>query len=140
MSFEKLQAILPERYRLIREIGRGGMAIVYLAEDTVEKREVAIKVLSGEIGSSLDATRFEREIKIAGDLSHPNILSAFDSGSGPGVVFYVMPFISGRSVRARLDEERQFPVADAIRITKEVCDALAFAHARGIVHRDIKPE
>jgi TolB-like protein/tetratricopeptide (TPR) repeat protein len=140
MSLEALQNALPDRYRVVREIGRGGMATVYLAEDIQEGRNVAVKVLSGELGSSLDATRFLREIKIAGELTHPNILQAYDSGSGAGVVYYVMPFIEGRSVRARLDEERQFPVDEAVRITCEVCDALAFAHERGIVHRDIKPE
>jgi serine/threonine protein kinase len=140
MTVDELADLLPPRYRVIREIGRGGMATVYLADDVDESRQVAIKVLSGELGSSLDATRFEREIKIAGELQHPNILRAYDSGSAKGIVFYVMPFIAGKSVRARLEEEKFLSVDEAIRITSEVCDALDFAHARGVVHRDIKPE
>jgi serine/threonine protein kinase len=140
MTVEELADLLPPRYRVKREIGRGGMATVYLADDVQESREVAIKVLSGELGSSLDATRFEREIKIAGELQHPNILRAYDSGSAKGIVFYVMPFIAGKSVRARLEEEKFLSIDEAIRITSEVCDALDFAHARGVVHRDIKPE
>ena len=140
MTVEELAELLLPRYRVKREIGRGGMATVYLADDVQESREVAIKVLSGELGSSLDATRFEREIKIAGELQHPNILRAYDSGSAKGIVFYVMPFIVGKSVRARLEEEKFLSIEEAIRITSEVCDALEFAHARGVVHRDIKPE
>ena len=140
MTVEELAELLPPRYRVKREIGRGGMATVYLADDVQESREVAIKVLSGELGGSLDATRFEREIKIAGELQHPNILRAYDSGSAKGIVFYVMPFIAGKSVRARLEEEKFLSIDEAIRITSEVCDALDFAHARGVVHRDIKPE
>jgi TolB-like protein/tetratricopeptide (TPR) repeat protein len=140
MTLEELDRLLPDRYRIIREIGRGGMATVYLAEDVAESRDVAVKVLSGELGSSLDGTRFLREIKIAGELTHPNILQAYDSGSAQGILFYVMPFVEGLSVRARLDDERLLPIDEAVRITVEVCDALAFAHERGIVHRDIKPE
>jgi TolB-like protein len=139
-TLELLQSALPERYRVLREIGRGGMATVYLAEDIPHARNVAVKVLSGELGSSMDGARFEREIQIAAGMSHPNILPAYDSGSSNGIHFYVMPFIEGESVRARLDRESQLPIEDAIAITCEVLDALTYAHARGIVHRDIKPE
>jgi eukaryotic-like serine/threonine-protein kinase len=140
MTAQDLQSALPGRYRVVREIGRGGMATVYLADDNETGRQVAIKVLTGELGSSLNATRFTREIKIAGELTHPNILQAFDSGAGQGLVYYVMPFVAGKSIRARIDEDGPLAVEDAVRITCEVCDALAYAHARGIVHRDIKPE
>ena len=140
VTLDLLQSALPERYRVLREIGRGGMATVYLAEDVPHARNVAVKVLSGELGSSLDGTRFQREIQIAARMSHPNILPAYDSGSANGIHFYVMPFIEGESVRARLDREKHLPIEDAIAITCEVCDALTHAHAMGIVHRDIKPE
>ena len=140
VTLDLLQSALPERYRALREIGRGGMATVYLAEDVPHGRNVAVKVFSGELGSSLDGARFQREIQIAARMSHPNILPAYDSGSANGIHFYVMPFIEGESVRARLEREKQLPIEDAIAITCEVCDALTHAHARGIVHRDIKPE
>jgi len=136
----ELQSALPDRYRVLREIGRGGMATVYLAEDVPHGRNVAVKVLSPELGSSIDAERFRREIQIAARLSHPNILPAYDSGSANGIYYYVMPFVEGESVRARIDRESQLPIEDAIAITCEVCDALAYAHAQGVVHRDIKPE
>ena len=139
-GFQDLQAALPDRYRVLREIGRGGMATVYLADDIPNARKVAIKVMSGELGASLDGERFQREIRIAGEIAHPNILPAYESGSGGGFLFYVMPFIEGESVRARLEREGQLGIDEALRITAEVCDALAFAHARGVVHRDIKPE
>ena len=139
-GFQDLQAALPDRYRLIREIGRGGMATVYLADDIPNARHVAIKVMSGELGATLDGERFQREIRIAAEIAHPNILPAYESGSGGGFHFYVMPFIEGESVRARLDKEGQLGIDEALRITAEVCDALSFAHARGVVHRDIKPE
>ena len=140
MTLDELQAALPDRYRVLREIGRGGMATVYLAEDVPHNRNVAVKVLSGELGSSVDGARFQREIQIAARMSHPNILPAYDSGSNNGVHYYVMPFIEGDSVRARLDHEKQLAIEEAIAITCEVCDALTYAHAQGIVHRDIKPE
>jgi TolB-like protein/predicted Ser/Thr protein kinase len=136
----ELQGALPERYRVKRELGRGGMAIVYLAEDVPHGRDVAIKVLSPELGSSIDSERFKREIQIAARLSHPNILPAYDSGSANGLHYYVMPFIEGESLRARLDRESQLAIEDAIALTCEVADALSYAHSQGIVHRDVKPE
>ena len=140
VQLEELINALPERYRVQREIGRGGMATVYLAEDVPHGRDVAVKVLSPELGSSIDAERFRREIQIAARLSHPNILPAYDSGSANGLLYYVMPYIEGESLRARLDRESQLPIEEAIALVCEVADALAYAHERGIIHRDIKPE
>ena len=140
MTLDELQRVLPDRYRVLREIGRGGMATVYLAEDVPHGRKVAVKVLSPERAGSIDGERFKREIQIAAQLSHPNILPAYDSGSGEGIHYYVMPFVEGESLRGRLERESQLPIEDAIAIACEVCDALAYAHAQGVVHRDIKPE
>ena len=140
MHTEEIQSALPDRYRVIREIGRGGMAIVYLAEDIPHEREVAVKVLSPQLGSAIDGERFRREIRIAAQLSHPNILPAYDSGGANGVLFYVMPFVQGESLRKRLDRVSQLTIEDAIAITCEVADALEYAHGQGVVHRDIKPE
>ena len=140
MQLEELQVALPDRYRIQREIGRGGMAVVYLAEDVPHGRDVAVKVLSPELTSSIDSERFRREIQIAARLSHPNILPAYDSGSANGLLYYVMPFIQGESLRSRLDRESQLPIEEAIALTCEVADALAYAHSQGVVHRDIKPE
>ena len=140
MRIEDLQSALPDRYRIKREIGRGGMAIVYLAEDVPHERDVALKVLSPELGSAIDGERFKREVRIAAQLSHPNILPAYDSGSANGLLYYVMPFVEGESLRVRLDRLSQLAIEDAIGITCEVADALAYAHSQGVVHRDIKPE
>jgi TolB-like protein len=140
VQLEELQIALPDRYRIQREIGRGGMAIVYLADDVPHGRDVAVKVLSPELTSSIDAERFRREIQIAARLSHPNILPAYDSGSANGLLYYVMPFVQGESLRAKLDRESQLPIEEAIAITCEVADALSYAHGQGVVHRDIKPE
>ncbi len=137
---EQLQSALSDRYRVKREIGRGGMAIVYLVEDIPHGRDVAVKVLSPELGSAIDGERFKREIRIAAQLSHPNILPAYDSGTENGLLYYVMPFIEGESLRARLDRVGQLTIEDAIGITCEVADALSYAHSQGVVHRDIKPE
>jgi serine/threonine-protein kinase len=116
------------------------MATVYLAKDLRHDREVAIKVLLPELSASIGADRFEREIKLAAKLQHPHILGLFDSGVAEGLMFYVMPFVKGESLRDRIDREGQLPIEDALRITFEVADALGFAHSQGIVHRDIKPE
>jgi len=137
---DRLKASISDRYEIIKELGRGGMATVYLAMDVKHEREVAIKVLLPELSATIGAERFEREIKVAAKLQHPNILGLFDSGEAGGLLFYVMPFVKGESLRDRLDREGQLPVEDAIQLTLEVADALGFAHQQNIVHRDIKPE
>jgi len=134
-----LRGALADRYTLEREIGRGGMATVYLAHDLRHERRVAIKVLHPELASVVTGERFLREIKLTAGLTHPHILPLHDSGEAGGFLYYVMPYVEGESLRARLARERRLPVDDALRITREVADALASAHARGIVHRDIKP-
>ena len=139
-TLERLKASIADRYAIERELGRGGMATVYLATDVRHERKVAIKVLLPDMSASIGAERFEREIKLAARLQHPHILGLFDSGSADGQLFYVMPFVDGESVRDRLDREKQLPVNDAIRIAIEIADALGYAHAQGIIHRDIKPE
>jgi Tol biopolymer transport system component/tRNA A-37 threonylcarbamoyl transferase component Bud32 len=135
-----LVAALADRYVLERELGAGGMATVYLAEDVRHRRKVAVKVLRPELAASMGPDRFLREIEIAAQLQHPHILPLLDSGDAGGFLFYVMPFVQGESLRDRLVRERELPVHDALRIITEVADALAHAHERGVVHRDIKPE
>ena len=137
---EHLRAAFADRYRIERELGRGGMATVYLAQDPKHNRRVAIKVLSPELAAALGAERFLREIEIAAGLSHPHILPLYDSGQVDGQLFYVMPHIEGESLRNRLDRERQLPIDDAVRLAQQVAAALDYAHRRDIVHRDIKPE
>jgi serine/threonine-protein kinase len=136
----RLQAALHGRYRVERELGQGGMATVYLAQDLRHDREVAIKVLRPELAASLGAERFLREIRVAARLQHPHILPLFDSGETDGLLFYVMPFVRGESLRSRMQREKQLSITDALRIAREVADALAFAHTAGVIHRDIKPE
>ena len=135
-----MNASLAGRYAVSRELGRGGMATVYLANDLKHDREVAIKVILPEMAATIGADRFEREIKVAARLQHPHILGMFDSGVVDGQMYYVMPFVKGESLRDRIDRQGQLPVDDAIRITVEVAGALGFAHQQGIVHRDVKPE
>jgi TolB-like protein/Tfp pilus assembly protein PilF len=137
---ERLSAALADRYRIEGEAGRGGMATVYIARDLKNPRRVAIKVLNEELASAIGVERFLREIKTAAGLTHPHILPLFDSDQADGLLFYVMPYIEGETLRDRLQRERQLPIADAIRIACEVADALAYAHSLGVVHRDIKPE
>ena len=138
---DQLQASLGATYTLERELGRGGMATVYLAQDTKHHRPVALKVLHPELAASLGPERFRREIELVARLQHPHILSVYDSGETPsGQLWFTMPFVEGESLRARLQRERQLPIADAVRITREVADALVYAHAHGVVHRDVKPE
>jgi TolB-like protein len=137
---ERLEAALGDRYRIQRELGEGGMATVFLAEDLKHQRHVAIKVLKPELSAILGGERFLREIGIAAKLQHPHILPLFDSGQVDGLLYYVMPFVEGESVRDRLTREQQLPVADALQIAREVGDALQYAHGDGVVHRDIKPE
>ena len=136
---EQLRTALEGRYAIERLIGQGGMATVYLARDKHD-RKVAIKVLRPELAVSLGSDRFLREIRLAAHLQHPNILALYDSGEAAGSLFYVMPFIEGESLRARLDREEQLSIPDAIQITCEVADALQYAHSHKVIHRDIKPE
>ena len=136
----RLQSALSDRYRLDREVGAGGMATVYLAEDVRHDRRVALKVLRPELAAVIGAERFLAEIKLTANLQHPHILPLFDSGAADGYLFYVMPFVTGETLRDRMNHERQLPVGEAIKITVEVASALDYAHRQGVVHRDIKPE
>ena len=137
---EVLQAALVDRYRIERELGRGGMAIVYLAEDLKHHRAVAVKVLHPELAFALGAERFLREIETVSQLTHPHILPLHDSGEADGLLYYVMPFIEGESLRSRLTRETQLPVEEALAITREVASALDYSHRHNVVHRDLKPE
>src|SRR5881409_3828276 len=137
---ETLRDALVEHYAVQRELGRGGMATVFLAEDLKHHRPVAIKVLHADLTAALGAERFLREIETAARLQHPHILPLYDSGSATGFLYYVMPYVEGESLRDRLTHEKQLPQDDALRIATEVAGALAYAHSRGVVHRDIKPE
>jgi len=137
---ERLHAAIADRYRLERELGQGGMATVWLAEDLKHDRRVALKVLKPELAAVLGAERFVAEIKTTAALQHPHILPLFDSGSAGGFLFYVMPYIEGETLRGRLDREKQLGIEDAVRIAREVADALDYAHRQGVIHRDIKPE
>jgi serine/threonine-protein kinase len=132
--------VLGDRYRFERELGQGGMAMVYLAQDLRHARQVAVKVLRPELGAVIGADRFLQEIKTTANLQHPHILALHDSGEVDGTVFYVMPFIEGESLRDRLTREKQLPVDEAIRIAVEVAGALEYAHQHKVIHRDIKPE
>src|SRR5688500_17393911 len=150
----RLELALADRYRIERELGAGGMATVYLADDLRHDRKVAIKVLRPERAAAIGAERFLAEIRTTANLQHPHILPLFESGTvtippdpavptAPAVstvLFYVMPLIDGESLRERLDREKQLPVADAVRITTEVAGALDYAHRHGVIHRDVKPE
>ncbi len=151
-TFERLKTAVADRYTIEREIGAGGMATVYLARDLKHERQVAIKVLRPELAASLGPDRFLQEIRIAANLHHPHIMPLFDSGRAVGrtggqaegssgeFLFYVMPYVTGESLREKLAKEGELPVSDAVRILKEVVDALAKAHSEGVVHRDIKPD
>ena len=137
---EGLQGALAGRYRFDREVGRGGMAMVYLAQDLKHRRPVAVKVLHPHLAANVGADRFLREIEIAAGLNHPHILTLIDSGSADGLLYYVMPFVEGESLRGRLAREGRLPVGEAVELTRKVAGALAYAHSRGVVHRDVKPE
>src|SRR6478672_3142626 len=139
-SLERLRTAIADRYEITRELGHGAMATVYLARDLKHDREVAVKVLRDDVGFALGAERFRREIELVTHLSHPHILPIYDSGAADGELFYVMPYIEGESLRARLNRERQLPIEEALRITCEVASALDHSHRHGIIHRDIKPE
>src|SRR3989475_494450 len=135
-----LRDALADRYAVERELGRGGMATVFLAEDLKHRRPVAIKVLHPELAAAVGADRFLREIEIAARLQHPHILPLYDSGTAAGFLYYVMPYVEGESLRDRLEREKQLSLEDTLRIAGEVAGALAYAHSHGVVHRDIKPE
>ena len=137
---DRLKAALADRYTIERELGSGGMATVYLAEDLKHHRQVAVKVLRPDLAAALGAERFLREIEIAAKLTHPHILPLHDSGETAGFLFYVMPYVEGESLRDRLNREKQLPIDDALKIASEVADALGSAHRHNVVHRDIKPE
>ena len=137
---ERLKTSLADRYRIERELGVGGMATVYLAEDLKHERRVALKVLKPELAAVLGADRFVAEIKTTASLQHPHILPLFDSGTAEGFLYYVMPYIEGETLRDKLNRETQLGIDEAVRITKEVADALDYAHRHGVIHRDIKPE
>jgi len=139
-ALPRLAAALADRYRIERELGQGGMATVYLAEDLRHHRKVAVKVLRAELSAILGTERFLHEITTTANLQHPHILSLYDSGEVSGLVFYVMPYVEGESLRDRLHRTRQLPVEEAVRIAREVADALDYAHRHGVIHRDIKPE
>ncbi len=139
-TFENLKAAVADHYTIEREIGSGGMATVYLAHDIKHDRNVAVKVLRPELAAALGPERFVREIRIAARLTHPHILPLHDSGEANGFLYYVMPYIDGESLRARIEREGELPVHDAAKILAEIVDALSYAHEQGIVHRDIKPD
>ena len=140
MTTIELTSALADRYRIERELGSGGMATVYLAHDVKHDRKVAVKILKPELGAVLGAERFLAEIKVTANLQHPNLLPLFDSGATAGLLYYVMPYIEGETLRARLDRETQLPVEDAVRLATLIAGALDYAHARGVIHRDLKPE
>jgi serine/threonine-protein kinase len=137
---ERFQSLLKDRYVIERELGRGGMAVVFLARDVRHDRPVAIKVFRSDIGDASGAERFQREIRLLARLQHPHILPLYDSGTTGETSYFVSPFVEGETLRARLKREHQLPVDEAVRLAVEMADALDFAHDRGVVHRDIKPE
>ncbi len=138
--FDRLKSALGDRYEVERQVGQGGMATVFLARDLKHDRQVAVKVLKPELSASLGADRFLREIRVAANLQHPNVLGLYDSGETEGLLYYVMPFVEGESLRDRLNREQQLPIHDALQIAREAAEGLDYAHKHGIVHRDIKPE
>ncbi len=139
-DIDTLITTLADRYTIVRELGAGGMATVYLARDLKHERDVAVKVLHPDLAAALGADRFLTEIRTTANLQHPHILPLHDSGAAGGFLFYVMPFIDGETLRARLSRMRLLPIPEALLIAREVADALAYAHGRGVIHRDVKPE
>ena len=136
----RLSASLAGRYGIQRELGAGGMATVYGAVDLKHQRDVAIKVLHPDLGAALGGDRFLSEIRTTARLQHPHVLPLLDSGDADGLLYYVMPLVTGETLRQRLEREQQLPIHDAIAIAREVADALGYAHGLGVIHRDIKPE
>src|SRR5215213_4431502 len=137
---DRLRTAVADRYQLEGKVGEGGMATVYLARDLRHERQVALKVLHPELAASLGPQRFFSEIRVVANLQHPHILPLFDSGSANGLLFYVMPFVEGESLRQRLIREPRPALAEALRIAREAADALAYAHEQGVIHCDVKPE
>ena len=140
LAREVLAEALSERYALERELGRGGMATVWLARDVQQQQPVAVKVMHPNLARALDSKRFFREMGIAASLAHPLIVPLYDSGSAGGVPYYIMPYVEGESLYERLQRERRLSLDDALQITHDVADALGYAHSRGVLHRDVKPE
>ena len=136
----QLNSSLDNRYRVERELGAGGMATVYLAQDLKHDRESPSKVLHQDLGAALGGDRFLTEIRTTARLQHPHILPLLDSGEAAGLLYYVMPFVTGETLRARLEREKLLPLDDSLLIAREVADALGYAHSLGVIHRDIKPE
>ena len=139
-QLDRLSTALSGSYRIEREIGVGGMATVYLAQDLKHDRQVALKILRPELTAAMGTDRFPREIHIIAQMQHPHILPLYDSGAKDGFLYYVMPFVDGESLRAKLARTGPLPINEAVRLLHEITDALSYAHARGIVHRDIKPD
>src|SRR5260221_10091523 len=137
---ERLETALAGRYTVEREVGRGGMATVYLAQDRKHRRPVAVKILHPHIAAHLGTDRFLREIDIAARLSHPHILTLIDSGEADGLLYYIMPFVQGESLRDRMNRAGRLPLDEALQTTRHVAQALGYAHQHGVVHRDVKPE
>ena len=137
---ERVRSALSHAYSIDRELGRGGMATVFLAQDVKHDRIVALKILHPDLAASMGAERFLREIKLAARLNHPHILPLFDSGAADGFLYYVMPYVEGESLRERLDRQNQLPVDEALHIAKTMAAGLDYAHRQGVVHRDVKPE
>ena len=135
----RLNAALEGRYRVERELGEGGMATVYLAEDLRHERKVALKVLKPELAAVVGAERFLTEIKTTANLQHPHILALFDSSQAESFLYYVMPFVEGESLRERLDRDHQLPIDEAVGIATNMAEALDYAHRQGVIHRDVKP-
>lgn len=140
MESDKLSGLFADRYSIEHAIGRGGSATVYLAHDTRQDRQIALKVLDNEVAHALGTKRFLQEIHITSRLQHPHILPIHDSGEWEGLLYYVLPFVAGESLRARLDREKQLPIDDCVQLTCDVASALAHAHSKGVIHRDVKPE
>src|SRR6187401_1347067 len=136
---DQLNIALAERYVIERQIGEGGMATVYLARDVRHNRRVALKVLRPDLGAVVGVERFLAEIQVTANLQHPNLLPLFDSGAAGELLFYVMPYVQGESLRARLDREKQLPVEEAIRLATAIGAALDYAQRQGVIHRDLKP-
>ncbi len=139
-TLNRLKSALADRYTILEELGAGGMATVYLAEDLKHHRKVAVKVLRPELAAVLGAKRFLQEITTTANLQHPHILPLFDSGEADSFLYYVMPFIDGETLRDKLNRETQLGIDEAVKITTEVADALDYAHRNNVIHRDIKPE